>query len=308
MDPFSDVLNLLSARSYATAGLSAGNHWAMSFPGYNGLKFIFIKKGMFWFRLEAEPEWTQLSEGQGLVLTRYARFLMATDVNIPPAESSEKKRPRVNETVNYGGDENLLLAGKMEIDLTSSDILLIGLPLVLHFNTQTDDSSALCTLMSLFFREKVANKPGSVQACDYLMHLIMIEVLRSGYEKSSEGCVVIDKFSDARINKVLSAIHQEPENNWSLLELATISGMSRAGFSKKFREVTGLTPLLYLTNWRMRLASKSLRYTRESVKLICFKLGYSSESTFSSAFKRVYGVAPRIYRDQHFQAGLKKDD
>lgn len=64
------------------------------------------------------------------------------------------------------------------------------------------------------------------------MHLIMIEVLRSGYEKSSEGCVVIDKFSDARINKVLSAIHQEPENNWSLLELATISGMSRAGFSK----------------------------------------------------------------------------
>ncbi len=45
MDPFSDVLNLLSARSYATAGLSAGNHWAMSFPGYNGLKFIFIKKG-----------------------------------------------------------------------------------------------------------------------------------------------------------------------------------------------------------------------------------------------------------------------
>ncbi|WP_305858114.1 AraC family transcriptional regulator [Klebsiella pneumoniae] len=196
----------------------------------------------------------------------------------------------------------------MEIDLTSSDILLNGLPLVLHFNTQTDDSSALCTLMSLFFREKVANKPGSVQACDYLMHLIMIEVLRSGYEKSSEGCVVIDKFSDARINKVLSAIHQEPENNWSLLELATISGMSRAGFSKKFREVTGLTPLLYLTNWRMRLASKSLRYTRESVKLICFKLGYSSESTFSSAFKRVYGVAPRIYRDQHFQAGLKKDD
>lgn len=64
MDPFSDVLNLLSARSYATAGLSAGNHWAMSFPGYNGLKFIFIKKGMFWFRLEAEPEWTQLSEGK----------------------------------------------------------------------------------------------------------------------------------------------------------------------------------------------------------------------------------------------------
>jgi hypothetical protein len=120
----------------------------------------------------------------------------------------------------------------MEIDLTSSDILLNGLPLVLHFNTQTDDSSALCTLMSLFFREKAANKPASVQACDYLMHLIMIEVLRSGYEKSSEGCVVIDKFSDARINKVLSAIHQEPENNWSLLELATISGMSRAGFSK----------------------------------------------------------------------------
>ncbi|QOV70907.1 AraC family transcriptional regulator [Citrobacter sp. BDA59-3] len=308
MDPFTDILNLLSARSYATAGLSADNHWAMTFPGYNGLKFLFIKKGMFWFRLEEEPEWTQLSAGQGLVLTRFTRFLMATDVNIPPAESFEKKRPRVREIVNYGGDENLLLAGKMEIDLTSSDILLNGLPLVLHFNTQTDNSSPLNTFMSLFFQEKVANKPGSVQACDYLMHLIMIEVLRSGYEKSSNGSRLIDKFSDARLNKVLSAIHQEPEKNWSLPELAAISGMSRAGFSRKFKEATGITPLLYLTNWRMRLASKSLRFTRESVKLICFKLGYSSESTFSSTFKRVYGVAPRIYRNQHFQQGLKSDD
>lgn len=306
MDPFSDVLSLLSARSYATAGLSAGNHWAMSFPGFDGLKFIFIKKGVFWFRLEAEPEWTQLSAGHGVVLTRCARFLMATDVNSPPAESSEKKRPRVRETVNYGGDENLLLAGKMEIDLTSSDILLNGLPLVLHFNTRTDDRSALSELMSLLFNEKINNRPGSVQACDYLMHLIMIEVLRSGYEKLSDGSRVIDKFSDARINKVLSALHQEPEKNWSLLDLAAISGMSRAGFSKKFKEATGITPLLYLTNWRMRLASKSLRYTRESVKLICFKLGYSSESTFSTAFKRVYGVSPRIYRDQHLQAELSK--
>ncbi|WP_194208387.1 AraC family transcriptional regulator [Superficieibacter sp. 1612_C1] len=299
MDPFSDILSLLSARSYATAGLSAGHHWHMAFPGFNGLKFIYIRKGAFWFRPEAEPEWTRMEAGTGVILTRSARFMMATDVTCPPEESPEKKRPRVRETVNYGGEDNLLLAGKMEIDSAASDLLLQDLPLVLRFDTYAKENSSLSTLMTLLFNEKVSEKPGASQACDHLMHLIMIEVLRNGMENSRSGDGVLTSYTDIRINKVLRALHHEPEKKWCLSEMATIAGISRAGFSRKFKDTTGLTPLLYLTNWRMRLAGKSLRHTRESVKLIAFKLGYHSESTFSTAFKRVYGVAPRLYRDQH---------
>ncbi|ENM1018356.1 helix-turn-helix transcriptional regulator [Klebsiella variicola] len=299
MDPFSDILNLLSARSYATAGLSAGHYWHMAFPGFNGLKFIYINKGVFWFRPETEPEWTRMKAGTGIILTRSARFMMATDVSCPLQESPENTPPRVREKVNYGGEENMLLAGKMEIDFAASDLLLQDLPLVLRFDTYTKENSSLSTLMTLLFNEKVSEKPGASQACDYLMHLIMIEVLRNGMEKSRNSEGILTRFTDTRINRVLSALHQEPAKKWRLNEMATIAGISRAGFSRKFKDTTGLTPLLYLTNWRMRLAGKSLRHTRESVKMIAFKLGYHSESTFSTAFKRVHGVAPRLYRALH---------
>lgn len=72
MDPLSDVLQLLSASSYITSGQSAGSCWSMRYPGFTGMKFISIRKGFLWFRLEAEKEWLRLHPGDGLILTRSA--------------------------------------------------------------------------------------------------------------------------------------------------------------------------------------------------------------------------------------------
>jgi len=60
--------------------------------------------------------------------------------------------------------------------------------------------------------------------------------------------------------------------------------------------VAGISPLAYLTNWRMRLAERALREENTSVSALSHQLGYTSESAFSNAFKRVMGNAPRRYR------------
>lgn len=298
MDPFSDILNLLSATSYTTAGLSAGNAWAMAFPGFNGLKFIVVRKGQFWFRLETDPTWRRLAVGDGVIITRSARFLMATDTRCFPAESAEEQRPRVRETVTYGGSDNILIAGKMEIDLVSAELLLKELPQLISFQTTPDEPTGLSPLMKLLFMEKVSNRPGASQACNHLMHLIMIEALRAWYEQGSatyQG--VLKAYKDPRIVAVLNAIHAAPAKSWTLSELAGIAGMSRAGFSKNFSELTGRSPVSYVTCWRMLIASKRLRTGSKSVKEISFSLGYKSESIFSTAFKRIYGVSPSAFRD-----------
>jgi AraC-like DNA-binding protein len=46
----------------------------------------------------------------------------------------------------------------------------------------------------------------------------------------------------------------------------------------------------------MRLAQRSLRDEKTSIFELGKSLGYSSESAFSNAFKRVTGTAPRNYR------------
>ncbi len=72
--------------------------------------------------------------------------------------------------------------------------------------------------------------------------------------------------------------------------------MSRTTFAQHFKNAAGGAPLAYLTNWRMRLAERALREENLPVATLARRLGYTSESAFSNAFKRVVGTAPKNYR------------
>ena len=72
--------------------------------------------------------------------------------------------------------------------------------------------------------------------------------------------------------------------------------MSRTTFALQFRTVVGMAPLSYLGQWRMHLAERALREETTAIAVIGQSLGYTSESAFSNAFKRVMGRSPRSHR------------
>ena len=88
----------------------------------------------------------------------------------------------------------------------------------------------------------------------------------------------------------------EPARGWGLEALARDCGMSRATFAAHFKTNAGITPLAYLTQWRMRLAERALRDGNATISSLGYSLGYASESAFSNAFKRLVGQAPARYR------------
>jgi AraC-like DNA-binding protein len=53
----------------------------------------------------------------------------------------------------------------------------------------------------------------------------------------------------------------------------------------------------YLTGWRLAVAADLLLEPDASVGAVARQVGYASPFSFSTAFKRVYGVSPRLYRD-----------
>jgi AraC-like DNA-binding protein len=73
-------------------------------------------------------------------------------------------------------------------------------------------------------------------------------------------------------------------------------GMSRSGFAERFTSLVGQPPMQYLTYWRMQLAARRLRETREAVAQVGFGVGYESEAAFSRAFKREFGKGPGEWR------------
>jgi AraC-like DNA-binding protein len=98
-------------------------------------------------------------------------------------------------------------------------------------------------------------------------------------------------------------MHEHPGRAWSLLELGHAAGMSRTSFAKRFRAVAGITPLAYLSQWRMVLAQRALRDPDVRVGALAAELGYGSESAFSTAFKREIGESPLHYRRRLYAAG-----
>jgi AraC-like DNA-binding protein len=81
-------------------------------------------------------------------------------------------------------------------------------------------------------------------------------------------------------------------------DLARAARLSRAHFSREFRRAFGEPPHSYLLTRRLERAASLLRFTDSSVAEICFAVGLQSVGSFTTSFKRAYGVSPTAYRKQ----------
>jgi AraC-like DNA-binding protein len=79
-------------------------------------------------------------------------------------------------------------------------------------------------------------------------------------------------------------------------DLARAAGLSRAHFSREFRAAFGESPHTYLLTRRMERAAALLRNTDRSVADVCLSVGLQSIGSFTTSFKRTYGVTPSAYR------------
>ena len=79
-------------------------------------------------------------------------------------------------------------------------------------------------------------------------------------------------------------------------DLARAAGLSRAHFSREFRQTFGESPHAYLLTRRLERAAALLRGTDRGVADICFSVGLKSVGSFTTSFTRTYGVSPTAYR------------
>lgn len=81
-------------------------------------------------------------------------------------------------------------------------------------------------------------------------------------------------------------------------DLARAAGLSRAHFSRAFRDAFGEPPHAYLLTRRLERAAALLRTTDRSVADVCLSVGLSSVGSFTSSFTRTFGVSPTVYRQR----------
>jgi AraC-like DNA-binding protein len=105
--------------------------------------------------------------------------------------------------------------------------------------------------------------------------------------------------SDVDTRGVLDAVRYINTNfaePCSLDTLATVAGMNRFRFAKRFRAVTGETANQYVINRRLSAAATRLAATKSPIAEIAFEVGFNDISYFDACFRSVFGCAPSVWR------------
>jgi AraC-like DNA-binding protein len=131
-----------------------------------------------------------------------------------------------------------------------------------------------------------------------LPELVVTEVLRAHLATApatEHGWLAA--LRDPVLAPALALLHRAPERKWTVAELAAGAAVSRSLLDERFRLVLGISPIRYLTEWRMHEATELLR-SDLGVAAIARRVGYDSEEAFSRAFKRERGLSPAHWRAQ----------
>ena len=114
----------------------------------------------------------------------------------------------------------------------------------------------------------------------------------------SAKLVKSSKMSDYYIKEALNYIEQNFQNNISIEEIAAVCGINRSYLGRIFRNSIGKSPQEFLMNYRMIKATELLKLTSLSIGEVGCAVGYENQLHFSRAFKTIYGVSPREWRNQ----------
>jgi AraC-like DNA-binding protein len=157
-----------------------------------------------------------------------------------------------------------------------------------------DSMPALAPAFDLLFREAFSEDSGRQAAVNRLAEYVILLLLRNAAEANLIQRGTLVGLADPRIAKAIYAIHQSPEQPWTLEAMAGCAGMSRARFALHFRDVVGSTPFDYLAEWRVGTAQSLLKKGR-SLKTIAPEVGYSSSAALSRAFLHHTGESPTAW-------------
>lgn len=98
---------------------------------------------------------------------------------------------------------------------------------------------------------------------------------------------------------VIDFIKKHYNEMLSLNDLADVAQMSESHFCRSFKSEYGITPMAYLTRYRISVAKFLLATTEETVEIIADKTGFPNTSYFCSVFRKHEGISPNQYHKKY---------
>lgn len=292
-DPLSDVIALLQPRTVFSKRISGAGRWGVRYASFGQPSFCAVLEGRCLLSVDGHPTIT-LEAGDFVLLPATPGFAMSgfdpvRPVRIDP-EVSTAPTGEVRHGTRGGRPDVRLLGGYFVFDSPDAALLVSLLPTLVHVR----GVDRLTTLVRLVADESLQQRSGRELVLRRLVEVLLIESIRStSGDDAPPG--LLRGLADARLAPALRQMHAHPARAWTVRELAKIAALSRSAFFDRFSRSVGLRPMEYLLAWRMALARDLLHRHDLAIGEVAERVGYSSASTFSTAFSRHVGQAPGRY-------------
>jgi AraC-like DNA-binding protein len=306
-DALSDILSALRLRGTIYFRTEFNPPWGVAVPAFrNVARFHLAARSSCWVRVAGEDRPVALAQGDLIVIPHGAAHVLADEPDRDATTVDDVLQKTGYEgggALVYGGrDEGRstrLICGHFEFDDAVIHPLLDALPRYIHITgSETLNHVWLENAMKFVSVESLGEQPGSEAIVHRLSEIIFIQVVRIYVERAGGAAGCLAGITDPQIGRALGAMHSSPATAWTVERLAQEAGMSRTSFAVRFARLVGMTPLNYLTHWRMQEARRLLRQTRDPVLAIAECAGYHSEAAFNRAFKKRFAATPAAYRRQ----------
>ena len=107
------------------------------------------------------------------------------------------------------------------------------------------------------------------------------------------------------IRRSIDYIYDNLHQPLTVRELAEKAGLSTSYFSRLFVKETGMNVNQFINDAKIRTAQNMLRFSDFPILDISLSLGFSSQSAFTSTFKKVTGLSPKAYRDMYYKKNME---
>ena len=150
-------------------------------------------------------------------------------------------------------------------------------------------------LFQILLNEPVSDAPGMPVLQGAIMTQLLVYMLRKLSSQSESSLAWLKALEDSRLAKVIDHILDDPGLPHTVESLADVASMSRSAFSSHFHDAFLKPPMALVNHVRIERAAKMLTTHRGSIEQIGRRVGFSSRSHFSKAFKKHTGVSPATY-------------
>ena len=96
-----------------------------------------------------------------------------------------------------------------------------------------------------------------------------------------------------RIMKVINDNLDSPDLRVEMLSEEV--GLSRAQLHRRIKEITGISTGEFIRNIRLKKAAELLAENKVNISQVAYMVGFSSQTHFSTAFRKFYGISPTEY-------------